>query len=231
MFKDLHKPSSLADALQRNWTFWSIYCLEKQISTRSGRHSVRKSTSVDNIGIMLVESAKAYCNIQLIDDDEIDIEVPNQAISGNDTDWLYCKISIRLAQLSSRIWKKLSSSRALRQSTSLILQAIRELDDELIHLEFDYQSILVPDVDHCLSKAPQSLTLQQLTILRSMFYTLTFDIHTRVTYPWCSGVTALNKDSSQDLRRIRSRFVVLDTCRNAVLLMRHIKVDANTPLM
>lgn len=151
--------------------------------------------------------------MKLLEDDEIDVDIPDRACSDIPGSLEYCTIAIKIARLSSRVWKELSSARALRQNLDYTLQAIYELDQELAVLESESDPFLGSSMEGL--KWLDELSMKQTIALRFMFYGLTFDLHTRLTYPWCSGVSTL-----QSGQMLRSRMVVLDSCRNTILLTR-----------
>jgi hypothetical protein len=166
--------------------------------------------------------------VQLLEDDEIDVDIPDRAGSSIPGSLEYCTIAIKISRLSSRVWKRLSSARALRQNLDNTLQAVSELDRELAVPESVSVPFLGSSMDFYSSKWSDDISIKQTIALRFMFYGLTFDLHTRLTYPWCSGVSTLQDDN---MRMTRSRMIVLDTCRNAILLTRHVSIDASTPLL
>ncbi|KEF60683.1 uncharacterized protein A1O9_02244 [Exophiala aquamarina CBS 119918] len=193
----------------RNWIFWSIYCLEKQICTRSGRPSV-------------------------MDDDEIDCQVPDRALDGGDGNTIYCRLLTEMMQLSSTVRKRLCTPRALQQTPEQLFDIVRDLTKRLDHLKNHalHQSKFSLDRPLDTFRLPDiGLTLRQVQSLQSHYFCLVLDINTPLTYPW-SALRSRIEQSTSALARIEgSCRAVAQAARSAILATRQIKIDASCPAM
>lgn len=111
------------------------------------------------------------------------------------------------------------------------MAALASLDRELSLLEAEFYPVLGSSTESIIDQKQQEVTTKQTIALRFMFNGLAFDLHTRLTYPWCAGVSAARNDAQHHFQMLRSQSYVLDTCRNTTLLLRHISLDASTPLL
>lgn len=119
----------------------------------------------------------------------------------------------------------------MRQDVGSAIESLIALDQELTLLETDCYPYLVSVSASMVGGPPLKANLQQMLALRFLFNGLTFEIHTRLSYPWFSGVSSAQDDPKYNFQIVRSRTKVLDTCRNTILLLRHIDLDASTPLL
>ncbi|KAK5304001.1 hypothetical protein LTR99_004457 [Exophiala xenobiotica] len=191
---------------QRGWLFWAAYCLEKHIALQSGRPS-------------------------LIDDDDINCQVPTTAPRGGAANVAYCQVLIRLAKVSSLAAKSLSSVQACRQRPNQLLKTVRELDEQLIALRSEYKSTLRLEPRMQSSRGAPALSRQQTVYVQYAYYNAVFDVHTIFTYPWSQSVLGLMQHPELVEQVEHSTQVVCATARDANLAMHHIEVDASTPLL
>ncbi|OAP64280.1 hypothetical protein AYL99_00252 [Fonsecaea erecta] len=186
----------------RNWTFWSIYCLEKQLCSRSGRPS-------------------------MMDDDEIDCHVPQNALSGRPNDTLYCNTLVKMMQLSSTVRKQLASARALKQSTQQLVQAIRGLKNDLKELKSSVKQDICLDSAIDVARLPGGLTLRQAQSLQSHYFCLVLDINTPLTYPWL-GIYAYLADTEEAASEMdASHGEVAQISRSAIMATRQINIHGS----
>ncbi|KIW86779.1 uncharacterized protein Z519_12565 [Cladophialophora bantiana CBS 173.52] len=204
--KGLHRQPSNSwkipphEVRHRNWIFWSIYCLEKQICSRSGRPSI-------------------------MDDDEISCQVPLSSLSGRPSDTLYCHTLIKMMQLASAAKKRLSSVRALKQPTEQLLKTIRSLKKDLAELRCSVQQKICLDDPIDVSRLPGGLTLRQAQSLQSHYFCLVLDINTPLTYPWL-GVSAYVADNMAAAAQVEASFnEVAQVSRSGILASRQINID------
>ncbi|EXJ79926.1 hypothetical protein A1O3_08211 [Capronia epimyces CBS 606.96] len=189
----------------RSCLFWAAYCLEKQIVSQSGRHS-------------------------LIDDDDVNCQVPTQVPAGSTVNLQYFTILIRLARLSSVVSKRLSTVRAFQQGAELLVRSVAELDEQLNALRRSVDPILFLESPINLKRMPAGMTLQQAMYLRYGFFNVALDIHTALTYPWCRSMVGLTPHAALRNQVEKSTQTVAETCRSAILATEHIHFDANTPV-
>ncbi|KAH8691680.1 fungal-specific transcription factor domain-containing protein [Talaromyces proteolyticus] len=193
---------SLHEISHRNWMFWSIYCLEKQICSRSGRPSI-------------------------IDDDEISSQVPEKALSGQLGDTIYCHVLIQLIRLCSTTKKRLSSAQALRQTPAQLIETIRNLNQELDGLKRSIQPDFALDAPLETSQLPKGMTLRQAQSLQSHYFSLVLDINTPLAYPWSGVHTSIDQDMAALAQIGASCDAVARASRAAILATRQIRVDAS----
>ncbi|RVX74258.1 hypothetical protein B0A52_02090 [Exophiala mesophila] len=209
--KGLHRQApkswkiSSHEVKHRNWMFWSIYCLEKQICTRSGRPSA-------------------------IDDDEISTLLPQSTLTNRPGDIAYCHILVDLMQLCSTARKRLSSARALQQSPEQLIQAVsslvRELDNIKDRAMRRYKFSLDGPLD--LSQLPTlGLTLLQAQSLKANYCCLVLDINTPLSYPWSGIHLHAEQDPVAFAQVEKSCAAVAEAARCAILATRQIQVDAS----
>ncbi|KAJ9610300.1 hypothetical protein H2200_005077 [Cladophialophora chaetospira] len=186
----------------RNWLFWSIYCLEKHICSRSGRPSV-------------------------MDDDEISCQTPENASSGRPGDTIYCHMLIKLMQLSSTAKKRLSSARGLRQTPEQLIETVHDLGAKLDELKSSTQHQFCLDGPLEVSQLPNDLTLRQAQSLQYHYFCLVLDINTPLAYPW-SGICTYAKHNKSAFDQIKiSLNLVAEASRSAILATRQIRIDAS----
>ncbi|KAJ2905583.1 hypothetical protein MKZ38_004877 [Zalerion maritima] len=188
-----------------NWVFWAAYCLEKHIVHQSGRPSI-------------------------IDDDDINCQVPTVAPPSSSVNLFYCNTLIRLAQLSSLVAKRLSSVQAFRQGPEALVRTVGELNEKLVVIKRSIEPILSLSDPLDLSKLPHSVSFQQAVYLQYTYYNTVFDIHTVLTYPWSQSILGLTQHPALRTQVERSTEMVARSCRDAILATKHICIAACTPL-
>ncbi|KIW84902.1 hypothetical protein Z517_00290 [Fonsecaea pedrosoi CBS 271.37] len=204
--KGLHRQPSHSwkipphEVRHRNWIFWSIYCLEKQICTRSGRPSI-------------------------MDDDEISCQVPQTVPSGLPSDTLYCHTLIKMMQLASTARKQLSSARALRQTTDQLFQAVHNLREELAEFKNSVQQHICLDDAIDVARLPAGMTLRQAQSLQSHYFCLVLDINTPLTYPWLDVSTYVAGNMMAASQVHASYNDVVQVSRAAILAARQVHID------
>ncbi|KAK5368120.1 hypothetical protein LTS03_008264 [Exophiala xenobiotica] len=206
--KGLHRQPSHSwklsphEVTHRNWMFWSIYCLEKHICSRSGRPSI-------------------------MDDDEISCQVPLKAINGRSGDTFYCHTLIKMMQLASTAKKRLSSARALRQTTEQLIKTVRKLGKDLADFKSSVQQKIRLDGVLDASELPVGLSIREAQSLQAHYFCLVLDINTPLTYPW-SGISNHLADNAAATCQVEaSRNEVACASRSAILATRQIQIDCN----
>ncbi|KAK5199661.1 hypothetical protein LTR92_000202 [Exophiala xenobiotica] len=169
--------------------------------------------------------------LMLIDDDDINCQVPTTAPRGGAANVAYCQVLIRLAKVSSLAAKSLSSVQACRQRPNQLLKTVRELDEQLIALRSEYKSTLRLEPRMQSSRGAPALSRQQTVYVQYAYYNAVFDVHTIFTYPWSQSVLGLMQHPELAEQVEHSTQVVCATARDANLAMHHIEVDASTPLL
>ncbi|KAI1619628.1 hypothetical protein EDD37DRAFT_642718 [Exophiala viscosa] len=210
--KGLHRQPSHSwkispqEVTHRNWMFWSIYCLEKHICSRSGRPSI-------------------------MDDDEISCRVSSSAPSGLPSDTLYCHTLIKMMQLSSTARKRLSSARALRQTTEQLIKTVRKLRKDLADFKLSVQHDICLDDPLETSRIPAGLSLRQAQSLQSHYFCLVLDINTPLTYPWLGISAYLSNDAAATSHVEASCKEVAQASRAGILATRQVHIDGGCSLL
>ncbi|EXJ70411.1 uncharacterized protein A1O5_06479 [Cladophialophora psammophila CBS 110553] len=189
----------------RSCLFWAIYCLEKQIVSQSGRHS-------------------------LIDDDDVSCQVPTSAPPDSTVNIEYCNTLIRLSRLSSLVSKRLSTVQAFQQGAEALVRSVAELDEQLNVLKRSIDPIISCPSAPCPTQLPSRMTPQQIMYLRGAIQSITLDIHTSLTYPWSRSMCGLTPHAALRDQIETSTQVVAEICRQAILGTEHIRFDASTPV-
>ncbi|KEF56925.1 uncharacterized protein A1O9_07115 [Exophiala aquamarina CBS 119918] len=193
------------DTRQRNRLFWNIYALDRQISHRSGRPPA-------------------------IDDDDISCQVPNTLSPGENINIPFTTICVKLHQILSHAYKRLSTARALQQSTAELLKAVTELDQELVTFKQSIEHLITLDEPLDEQRVLATMPTFQLLMLHFLYYGLLFEIHGPLMLPWfdCTMIKQLESFRSQV---DRSCALVAKTARAAILATRLVRLDANCPVL
>lgn len=114
----------------------------------------------------------------------------------------------------------------MRQNAIQLAEAIGELSQRLDGLRSSNQHILSLGEFINPSKLPGELTLHQALGLQYTYFCLALDIHTPLTYPWSAVFTQAERKSEAFAQVERSRAVVMEVSRAAILTARQIETDA-----
>ncbi|KID91330.1 Transcription factor, fungi, partial [Metarhizium majus ARSEF 297] len=186
----------------RGFTFWALYCLDKQIASRSGRPSS-------------------------IEDYEISSHVPTCCPLGGSVHLGYFTAMVKLSQLLSLVNKKLSQVRSTGSAAEGLVKVIQDLDHSLEELQQSLGDVLGVKLPLDLSNIPANLNNHQALSIQSLYYNVVWDIHTPLTYPWLRGAFALDQDAPTRTQIQASSSTVATSSRAAVLGTRHIYLDPN----
>lgn len=160
-----------------------------------------------------------------MDDDEISCQVPQSVLSGCSSDTFYCHTLIKMMQLASTAKKRLSSARALRQSTDQLIRTVRKLRKDLADFKRSVEEKISLDSPIDASRVPAGLTLRQAQSLQSHYCCLMLDINTPLTYPWSGISTHLPNNIAAASEVEASCNEVAKASRSAILATRQIHVD------
>ncbi|KEF54370.1 uncharacterized protein A1O9_09536 [Exophiala aquamarina CBS 119918] len=190
---------------KRSKLFWILYTLDRQIASRSGRPPA-------------------------IDDDDISCDAPETLLPADSSSDTFCTICIKLSQIQSRAYKRLSSARALRQSAEELIRAVAELHEEVILFKRTINHII--DLDEQLDEMPmpRMMTMFQLIMVYFLYYSVLFDIHTPLMLPWFH-LTGSKRFDTFHPQVQNSCAIIARTARVAILGCRLVQLDANTPVL
>ena len=172
----------------------------------------------------------AYHVAQIIDDDEINCQIPITSSAGSSLNIGYCTTLIQLAQMSSLVAKRLSSVRAFRAGAQALVRTVTELDEELYALKQSIEPVVSLGSPVNLNRLPQGMTLQQTIYLQIVYFATVLDIHTALTYPWSRSILSITPQPVLRSQVEKSAQKVAETCRSAILATEHIHFDASTPV-
>ncbi|KAJ9497612.1 hypothetical protein H2202_007036 [Exophiala xenobiotica] len=133
--------------------------------------------------------------LMIMDDDEISCQVPLKAINGRSGDTFYCHTLIKMMQLASTAKKRLSSARALRQTTEQLIKTVRKLGKDLADFKSSVQQKIRLDGVLDASELPVGLSIREAQSLQAHYFCLVLDINTPLTYPW-SGISNYLADNA-----------------------------------
>ncbi|KAK4939633.1 hypothetical protein LTR10_020133 [Elasticomyces elasticus] len=210
----LAKCSSFRDATQSAWVWF-----ENALSVHTEVLYFRTSI----VGVQAL-------TLMLIDDDDVSCQVPTSAPPNSTVNVEYFNILIRLARLSSLVSKRLSTVRAFQQGPESVVRSVAELDEQLDALRNSIDPTISNSTETETSLLSSSMTLQQISYLRSTLFSLTLDMHTSLTYPWSRSMLGLTPCATLRDQVNRSTQIVAETCRKAILASDHVQFDAGTPV-
>ncbi|KIV79886.1 hypothetical protein PV11_07427 [Exophiala sideris] len=188
----------------RQCVFWAIYCLDKQIACRSGRPG-------------------------LIDDEEINCQLPTSDRSDGSVNVRYTQACVKINHLASITRKMLFTALAWRQAPELVVNNVTLLQVKLDALRANLKAQCQINLPLNITKPPVGLDIQQALSIQFLYYNLVWDIHTTLAHPWFRG-TGLDRHPDFQLQITQSCSIVAETSRAAILDCRFIQLDANSPM-
>ncbi|KAL6243921.1 hypothetical protein RBB50_009355 [Rhinocladiella similis] len=189
-----------ADVLTRNWLWWAVYCLEKQIVFRSGRPS-------------------------LIDDENISTPIPTNAPPGSSIDVETLTLVIRHAQISSQISRRIMSIKAPRQPVTQAMQTIQDIHEQLEKLLESIPPCLREKSYSSTARRNHSIYLH-FAIWGSFMATHILFFYPWIAARYMHGP---DPDPMIQEQMKRSSEVIANAARQIILLVRSTTTDANTP--
>lgn len=168
---------------------------------------------------------------KVINDDDINCQVPTTAPAESSVSVFYCRTLISLAQLSSLVAKNISSVQAFRNGPEALVNTVSELDRKFAAMQSSIKPILDLSGSGTRAQLPDSLGSQHVVYLQFAYFTTLLDIHTALTCPWIQNILALMQHATLGAQIERSTQIVAQACRDAILVTRHIEIDASTPLL
>ena len=209
--KGLHrKPSkslnlSEDEVMHRNWLWWAIFCVEKQISFRSGRPSA-------------------------IDDDNISCEIPDHCPFGSMIDVSFFKHSISMGKTVHQIASRLCSVTAMRQSPLDFVRAANEIGEQIEawreNIGADFQTPGRPVKADLLRP---NLSPLHIIYLQSMYFSTIQSTYAIFAFPWVSSILGIEKDQSFQKELTIKASKVADAARNIILIAKALDLDAALP--
>lgn len=209
--KGLHRKPSKAlnlserEVIDRNWLWWAIFCLEKQISFRSGRPSA-------------------------IDDNNISCEIPEHATQGSTIDVIYFKHAISMGKIINQIAQRLCSVAALRQSPDEIIHATDEVGQQIEawrnSIGVDFQT---PGSPVKASLLRQNLRPLHIIYLQYVYFSALQSTYAIFAFPWVSSILGIEKNPSFLKEVATKASTVADAARSNILIAKATELDAALP--
>lgn len=207
--KGLHREPSASwglsqtDVLMRNWLWWTIYYLDKQIALRSGRPSS-------------------------IDDDDISTPIPTSAPPGSTVDVDVLTLMIRHAQICSQIGARIMSVKASKQSFAEARQNVKDIHSQLQELLQSLPAGL--DLKRRNLQAPFLSIQQRLEIyLHFSVHGTLMATHVIFFYPWISFRFRSDLESDFHDQVNKSTAALVAAAREILVMLKTLRVDATCP--
>lgn len=137
---------------------------------------------------------------------------------------------VKLNQILSHAYKRLSTARALRQSTTELVKAVTELDQEVTTFKQSVEHLVSLDEPLDEQRILPTMPVFQLLMIHFLYYGLLFEIHGHLMLPW------FDRTMIKQLEAFRSQVdhscaIVAKTARAAILATRLVRLDANCPVL
>lgn len=195
-----------SEILQRNWLWWTIYCLDKQLAFRSGRPSA-------------------------IDDENISAEIPKAAPPGSTIDVNILTYIIRHAQISTQISRRIMSVRASQQSLTNLINTVRDIHRQLEEFKQSLPPDLQIEEDVLPPQDRQSTSrLIHLVYIRFALYGSIMAVHIPFFYPWIAAkLRTTETNAALDKQIALSSAAVVAAAPKIILTLRSLTIDVSVP--
>lgn len=212
------------EASQRNWVFWALYCLERQIVNRSGRPQVCSNPVLSWIAF---QNVSRLTSAQMIPDEDINCQVPAFAPAGGFVNLKFCQISIKLAQFSSTASRRMLPSSTSGQGPADLASSVHEMNKQLQTWKESIRHIIDFDKDIDVSNLPEGLSLQQAVHLHFCYYNIILEMQGALIKPWSKTLFGPIRQEILESAFENSAAIAAEVCRKAILTTKHVKIDAN----
>lgn len=201
--KSLNLPEN--EILHLNWLFWAIFCLEKQISFRSGRPSA-------------------------IDDENVSCELPNHAPPGSTIDVPFFRHAVYAGKVATQIAHRLCSVTALRQSPMAFIEAANDIGRQIdAWREGAGEDFQTPGKPINVKSLRPNVRALHVTYLQFMYYSCIQSAYAIFSFPWIASILGIEKNQAfQEEAAIKS-LRVADAARNNILIAKAMELDAALP--
>lgn len=205
--KGLHREPSAswglspADLLTRNWLWWTIYIIDKQVSLRSGRPSS-------------------------IDDDDISTSIPTATPPGSGIDAGMVTLIIKHAQICSQVSTRIMSVKASKQGFDRVYDTVQDIQSQLEALLETIPSCLdkidTAGADRCANRRLLS------TYLYSDVYSTIMATHVVFFYPWISSRLGSKSNPLFQEQAIASANTIAYSARQIILQLKTHLLDVSS---
>lgn len=189
--------------LTRNWLWWTIYCLEKQLAFRSGRPS-------------------------LIDDNHISTKVPTIAPPNSNIDVEAVSYLVKHAKISAQISNCIMTMKAFKAPITEVAKTAQEIHDQLLGL----LGCLPPRLRvTCSDKRRFALVLQDVgaCYLHCAIHGSLMATHMIFFYPWMFARFGKNFESRFKEQIAISADCIAHSARQIIFVLRCVKTNVATP--
>ncbi|KAJ9615103.1 hypothetical protein H2200_001177 [Cladophialophora chaetospira] len=176
-------------------------------------------------GIPAVQAVAAMA----IDDDDISCQIPTSIAQGSSVEVLLLTHKVKLARISSRILRRLTSVKAFQQSTDEITQAVAELTKELEQWRNELPASLRPGTGKDVSNSTLRDRFLFAQYFDYAFHASLVAIHQVFAYPWIAELIGNEGSPSTTDQVAQSTQIVAEAARNMILLAKDVKIQASAP--
>lgn len=207
--KGLHREPSKSwglsdsDVQTRNWLWWAIYCVEKQIAFRNGRPSV-------------------------IDDDNISTTIPSAAPPGSTINVEIFTFMIKHAQISAQISRRVMSVTAFKQSATEAVKTVHDIHNQLEDLAKSappYLKVNIPVQPNDYMRPYRVYAVH----LHFAIYGSLMATHIILFYPWISVWFGTKSDPTFQNQVTISAAAIANAARKIILVLRSLTTDVGIP--
>lgn len=138
---------------------------------------------------------------------------------------------VKLAQLGSLVSKRFSSAEGLRRSPEELVEITAQLDEELERVRQSLQDDFGCHFPFRLSRPSNSLTAYHALNIQFKYYSVLWDIHISMVYPWVRRVLDKRSSPAFAAQIEYSRRKMAEASRSAILDTQFIPVGANCPFL
>ncbi|OQU95201.1 Fungal specific transcription factor domain-containing protein [Cladophialophora immunda] len=205
--KGLHRePSaswglSSADLLTRNWLWWTIYIIDKQISLRSGRPSS-------------------------IDDNDISTPIPTTGPPGSGLDVEMVTLIIRHAQICSQVTTRIMSVKASKQGFERAYDTVQDIQNQLEGLLQKVPAFLDNSAAEATPQSPNRRLLS--SYLYSDVHSTIMATHVIFFYPWISSRLGWTSTPLFREQTTMSANTIAHSARQIILQLKTHRLDVSS---
>ncbi|EXJ76280.1 uncharacterized protein A1O5_00788 [Cladophialophora psammophila CBS 110553] len=193
------------DIALRNVIWWNLYMYDKHLSYRSGRPSA-------------------------IDDDDISCPVPTSGLPGHQLNIEFFQNTVKHAQISSLILKRLSTVKAMQQSPQEMLVVVQDLDQELQAWYDSLAPCFKSCPPHSAMNLPPSVQPHHIVFTRFIYSASLIAMHTLFCHPWTRPGCGSSTNPRIIAQRQRSTDIVASAAREIIMATQGLSVSAGSPV-
>jgi hypothetical protein len=201
--KGWHLPDE--EVVQRNWLWWTVYCLDKQIAFRSGRPSA-------------------------IDDSIISAQIPESAPVGSTVDVTAFTKIIEHTRILSLICRRILSVEAFQPSPTELVRTVNDLHDQLVQFQDSIPFELQFGAhNHPSEVFQQSPRFVPVFYIHFALYGSLMAIHLLFFSPWIVASFRPENQAEFNAQIARSSNIVAETARDIICAVRTFRPTVAVP--